>query len=299
MLISGFSYIRNGFQYDYPFLQSIQSILPICDEFVIAIGDSTDGTREAVAQLDPNKIKIIDTVWDDKLRQEGKIFAQQANIALDQISGEWGFHIQADEVIHEKDLPRIKENILKYKDNSRVEGFLLRFLNFCGDYYHIGTTRSWHRYEIRIIRNRGYVRSYRDSQGFRRFQSPESYTGGEEKGDKLKVIGLDIPVYHYSYVRSPKDMKKKSDYFQRFWHDDGWLDENIDNKRDEFEFSGELDIFDGEHPKIMDDCIKAVDWEFRYDSSRVKHTLKAKILGKIEKQTGWRIGEYKNYIRIG
>lgn len=41
--------------YDYPFREAIRSILPLCDEFVVAVGDSTDGTREAVLALDPQK----------------------------------------------------------------------------------------------------------------------------------------------------------------------------------------------------------------------------------------------------
>ena len=109
--ISGFSYIRNGFEFDYPFLESIQSILPICDEFIIAVGDSHDGTREAIEKLGSDKIKIIDTIWDENMRANGAIFAQQSNIALDHITGNWAFHIQADEVIHENDLPKIRQAI--------------------------------------------------------------------------------------------------------------------------------------------------------------------------------------------
>jgi len=118
MKISGFSYVRNGFEYGYPFIEAIQSVLPVCDEFVIAVGDSTDGTREAIAKLDPQKIKIIDTKWDMQLREGGKVFAQQANIALDNITGDWAFHIQADEVIHENDLQKIIAAI-KENDSKR------------------------------------------------------------------------------------------------------------------------------------------------------------------------------------
>src|SRR5450432_2784941 len=108
MKISGFSFVRNGFEYGVPFVEAFQSILPVCDEFIIAVGDSTDGTREAIKNMASEKIKIIDTVWDMNLRQGGKIFAQQSNLALDGITGDWAFHLQADEVIHEKDLPKIK-----------------------------------------------------------------------------------------------------------------------------------------------------------------------------------------------
>src|SRR5947207_7478123 len=132
MKISGFSYVKNGFTYGYPFIQSVQSVLPVCDEFIIAVGDSGDGTREALMALNSPKLRIIDTVWDEELRTSGKIFAQQTNIAFDQVEGDWAFHIQADEVIHENDLDKIRDAARKYLGEKRVEGFLFDFLHFYG-----------------------------------------------------------------------------------------------------------------------------------------------------------------------
>ncbi len=73
MLISGFTFIRNGNKLNYPFIESIRSILPICDEFVIAIGNSEDETKESILSIGSPKIRIIDTVWDETLREGGKI----------------------------------------------------------------------------------------------------------------------------------------------------------------------------------------------------------------------------------
>lgn len=295
MSLSSFSYIRNGFEYGYPFLESIQSILSICDEFVIAVGDSRDGTREAIENLKSPKIKIIDTVWDENLRKGGKIFAQQANIAADHISGDWGLHLQADEVIHENDLDKIREAILKYQEDKRVEGLLFKFINFWGNYDYIGTTRRWHRYEVRVIRNLKTIRAYKDSQGFRKYPSPGAYENNE-KGEKLRVKKVEVTIYHYNFVRNPELMKKKSDYFHRFWHDDDWLKENI-SREEEFDFDkiDELKLFKGTHPKVMQERIKQQKLEFEYDRSKARFSLKDKILYRIEKLTGRRIGEYKNY----
>jgi len=295
MILSGFSYIRNGFEYGYPFLESIQSILPICDEFVIAVGDSNGGTREAIENLKSPKIRIIDTVWDEGLREGGKIFAQQANIAADHISGDWGIHLQADEVIHENDLYKIRDAILRYHHDKRVEALLFKYLHFWGGYNYIGTTRRWHRYEVRVIRNIKTIRAYRDSQGFRRYSSQEAHEKNE-KGEKLKVKKVDVTIYHYNFVRDPKSMKKKANYFHRFWHDDDWLRKNI-LREEEFDFNDidELKLFKGTHPEIMHQRIKQQDWEFKFDKSKTNFTLKDKILYTIEKITGWRIGEYKNY----
>jgi hypothetical protein len=193
MKISGFSYVRNGFKYEYPFMQSIQSVLPICDEFVIAVGDSEDGTREAIEGIGSSKIKIVDTVWNEQLRTSGKIFSQQANIALKETTGDWAFHIQADEVIHEQDLNRIHERIIAADKDERIEGLLFNFLNFYGSYKYLNNSRYQHSKEIRIFRNNLNIYSYSDSQGFRKYPSYEDYLK-DHKGFKLNVRNTNIPV---------------------------------------------------------------------------------------------------------
>ena len=204
MKVSAFTYVRNGLHFDYPFIESIRSVLPIVDEFIVVIGDNFDGTREAVENIGDTKIKIIDTVWDDQLRSGGMIFAQQCNIGFDHTAKEadWLFHIQADELIHEKDIPVIEQAMQQNLANKNVEGFLFRFINFFGDYRHWGPSRRYHQNEIRIIRNDPHIRSYRDSQGFRQFDDPSKLW--EEKGHKLHVKKIDATIYHYSYVKNPK-----------------------------------------------------------------------------------------------
>lgn len=298
MKISGFTYIRNGLEYDYPFLESIRSVLPVCDEVIIAVGDSHDGTRQAIEKIGDPKIRIIDTVWDDKLRTGGKIFAQQANIALEQISGDWGVHLQADEVFHEKDLDTIRKAMEENYSNPNVEGLLFPFINFWGSYDYIRTTRWIHRYEIRAFKTNKTIRSYKDSQGFRKYLSLEAFKQGKP-GAKLRVKMIDAPVYHYNYVHHPEKMKKKSNYFNRFWHDDNWLDKKND-KQKHFEYNNvdKLEKFKGVHPEIIKERVQKQDWEFHYDPQKTKFSPKDAILYKIEKITGWRIGEYKNYKRI-
>lgn len=295
IFISGFTYIRNGFTFGYPFLESMQCILPLVDELVIAVGNSTDGTREAVAALHPTKIKIIDTVWDDNLREGGKIFAQQANIALDNCKGKWAFHIQADELIHEQDYDKVKQAISAADKDENIEGIVFDFLNFYGGYHHIGATRKWHRKEVRIIRNLPQIRSYRDSQGFRMYNSVEEWKNGA-KGRSLKVLYAPIPYFHYSYARKPQLMQKKNNYFNSFWHDDKWLDEN-NSKKQEYDYSivDAVKPFVGTHPKLMQKLVAAQDWEFVYNPKKAKFSLKDKLLFIVENLTGWRIGEYKNY----
>lgn len=298
MKVSAFTYVRNGLQYDYPFIESIQSILPIVDEFIVVIGDSTDGTREAVESLNNDKIKIVDTIWDDKLRTGGKIFAQQANIGLDNTSkdADWVFHIQADEVIHENDLSNIKNSMEQYLDQPKVEGLLFDFINFFGDYKHYAPSRRYHQKEIRIIRNNPHFRSYKDSQGFRSFNDPQKMW--EEKGRKLSVKKINAAVYHYSYVKDPKVQLKKHLVFGSRWHEnDEWMEEFMEKNKSGYDY-GKIDFlykFKETHPTVMQNRIQKQDWVFNYDPSKNDMSFKEKILKRLQDITGKQFFIYKNY----
>jgi glycosyltransferase involved in cell wall biosynthesis len=295
MKISAYTYVRNGLKMGYPFIESIKSILHIVHEYVIVLGDSDDGSREAILNLNSHKIKIVDTVWDMNFRVGGKLFAQQSNIGLDHVDGDWIVHLQADEVIHENNIEKLINAINAYDNVPKVEGLLFPFLNFRGDYHHIHTGRKSHRFEIRAFRRNKLIRAYKDSQGFRKFSSIDAYNQGE-KGKRLRVVKIDVPVFHYSYVRPPKLMIQKSKFFLRFYRDDEGVDKVFRNL-EEIDYSqvDKLSIFTGTHPKVMAEMISRKDWDFVYDPSKCNSSLRHKILNKIEDLTGYRIGEYKNY----
>lgn len=286
MKVTGFSFIRNGIKYDYPFVEAIKSILPICDEFVVAVGNSDDGTKEAVKAIDP-KIRIVETIWDDRLREGGKVLAVETNKAFQAIANDsdWCFYIQGDEVIHEKYLPAVKKAMLKYKDNKKVDGLLLDYLHFYGSYDYIGAANHWYRKEIRVIKNNKNIYSYRDAQGFRK-----------DDNKKLNVKPVKASMYHYGWVKEPKAMQGKQETFNKLWHSDDWLDKNV-AKADEFDYSiiGALNTFEGTHPEVMKKRITSKNWKFDYDISMNNFKFKDQIKNLIEKLTGHRLGEYKNY----
>lgn len=301
MKVSAFTYVRNGIQLDYPFIEAIKSVLPLVQECVVVIGDSTDGTKQAVESLNDNRIKIIDTVWDDNMRTGGLIFAQQANIGLDNVSkdADWLFHIQADEVIHEKDLPLIQKAMEENLQDKRVEGFLFKFLNFFGDYQYYAPSRRFHQHEIRIIRNNSHYRSYKDSQGFRWFTNPSGYL--KEKGKKLKVKAIDATIYHYSWVKPPKKQKEKHIAFgNRYNANDDWVKEYEKRFGNEYSYQeyDYLKFFKGTHPLLMQERIQKQSWKFNYAPKQNDMSLKEKVLKLLEDITGRQFFIYKNYKRI-
>ena len=143
MKVVGFTFIRNAVRFDYPIVEAIKSILPICDEFVVALGNSEDSTLELISSINSDKIRIINTVWDDSLREGGRVLADETNKAFAAISedADWAFYIQGDEVVHEDYLENIRQGMLKYKDDKRVEGLLLNYTHFYGSYDFIGNSR--------------------------------------------------------------------------------------------------------------------------------------------------------------
>lgn len=292
--ISGFSYVRNGFNYGVPFIQAINSILPICDEMVIAVGDSNDGTREALVALNNPKIKIIDTIWDDKLKEGGKIFAQQTNIALAATTGNWAFHIQADEVIHENDLTKIVEAIKREDKNYAIDGFILPFLHFWGDYNHIRNSRRVHKHEVRIFRKNNLIKSYKDSQGFRKYKTEEGYQNETEDGKKLVVKKIDAPVFHYNGVRTPRHMFEKIKNFEQ--HYGKQVDDPNENITYDLNYIDRVTTYNGSHPIVMQSLINNHTFNFVHDTSKAIWKKKDKLLQPIEDFLGFKFGEYKNYI---
>ncbi|TLY36235.1 MAG: glycosyltransferase, partial [Nitrospirae bacterium] len=124
MKVSGFTFCRNAVRYDYPLVESIRSILPIVDEFIVNVGRCDDGTLELVRSIGDPKIRMIESVWDETLRKDGLIYSQQTNIALAQCTGDWAFYLQADEVVHEDDLPAIRAAMHAHQGNPVVKGLI-------------------------------------------------------------------------------------------------------------------------------------------------------------------------------
>lgn len=292
MKIDGFTYVRNGFKMGYPFMASIQSVLPIVNKLIVVVGNSEDGTREAIANLKNEKIIIIDSIWEEEKRKNGSIFKEQANIGLAKVTGDWALHIQADEVLMENAKERIIEDIKKANEIEKVDGLLFPFYHFWGDYQHIRNTRRTHAFEIRAFKTGRNIQSYKDSQGFRKFPLATK----DEIGEKLNVLKITTPIYHYSYTRNPKLMNKKSNYFHRFWHSNEWLEKNTKELDFDFNEVDKLELFKASHPKYMKETISNQDWDFKYDPSKSNMSFKNKILYKFEKLFNYRLFEYKNYI---
>jgi glycosyltransferase involved in cell wall biosynthesis len=286
MKIAGFTIIKNAVTNDFPIVEAIRSLLPVVDEMIVLIGDSSDETTALIEAIGDAKIKIHHSVWNKNLRKGGAVLADETNKAFALISNEytWAFYIQGDEVVHEKYYPAIRTACERFASDTAVQGLLFKYKHFYGTYDYVGDSRKWYAHEIRIIRNNKSISAYRDAQGFRIGKA------------KLPVALIDASIYHYGWVKSPTQMRKKIKESSVYWNDDTEM-EKIKSSPDDYDFSGfdSLEKFTGTHPGVMLDRIQRQNWVIDLDLSQKKFSFKNKCLYLFEKLTGIRPFDFKNY----
>lgn len=263
MKISGFTIARNVRKYNYPILESIQSILPLCDEFIVNVGDSDDGTLDYIHSLKNNKIRIIENTWDSTLGKE--VLSHQTNLALKECRGDWAFYLQSDEVIHEHDLPRLKSLMQSKLKHDHIDALRFRWLHFYGSYHRYRIDRGWYQKQDRIIRNNDTIESFGDAYAFRR-----------KDGQDLKNFKTNCLLYHYGWVQ-PQDvmMQRRINASQI-----GFVTLNDHDHQDGFHY-GDLTRFPayfGSHPQVMAALVR-------------EHVLSQKDWKMIQQKYWW----YPNY----
>jgi hypothetical protein len=242
MKVSAFTFIRNGEMLGYPFIESIQSALPIVDEFVIAVGKSEDQTLERIRSIPSNKIRIIETEWNEVMQDRGFVYAQQKMIAQFNCTGDWAFYLEGDEVLHEKDLNTIRDTMQRHLNNPEVEALYFDYYHFYGKPDQLGI--AGYRRAPRIIRNS--IRNY----------SPDGLffvvMDKNKKGRYPRAAHAGCHMYHYGHVRKVSRNDAKIKQVSRYWGS-----ENPDSFSSYGNIDlGELRTFTTNHPAIMDNWIK-------------------------------------------
>ncbi|MEC8511049.1 MAG: hypothetical protein VX015_02810 [Planctomycetota bacterium] len=264
MRLSGFTFLRNGAKLHYPIIESIRSALPLVDEFVIALGDSDpdDDTAERIAAIGSDKVVTFDTVWDLERYPRGTEHAHQTDLAKERCSGDWLIYLQGDEVLHEEDLEVIRASCERWLDDERVEGMLFDYLHFWGDYDHAHDSHSWYKQEVRIVRNRPEIHSFRSAQSFRRIPDFDGVSYRDKEGtEKITVVHSGARIFHYGWVRPPAAMQKKRAYFTRNHHGEA-AERAVAAEADRFDYGPLCRVprYEGTHPEVMAERIAALDW---------------------------------------
>lgn len=251
MKVSGFTIVRNGVKYFYPFKEAILSILPMCDELIINVGVSEDKTLEIVKSINSKKIKIIEREWDMSLRESGMLLSVETNHALEECSGDWCFYIQADEVLHEKYIPVVQSEMTKHFKNPGAEGLRFKYKHFYGSYdYYQDNYRNWYIRESRVIKRNPDIVSWGDAMDFR-----------HKDGSKIKSININAEIYHYGYVRPPDTLLRKRIDFHKLYGSDEEVVKFADSVQT-YDDLGNLKKFEDSHPVVMQNRINMSNWDF-------------------------------------
>jgi glycosyltransferase involved in cell wall biosynthesis len=284
--ISGFTFLRNGQKLGYPFVESIRSVLPLVDEFVVALGPCDDDTEKMLRDIGDTKIKIINTQWNEHIRNDysfkGFTYGQQKSIALFNCTGDWALYLEADEVIHENDLPKIRAAMEKHLDDPRVEAIAFDYLHFYGNANTYAWSPRWYRSEVRILRNT--IPAW-GPKGLYFIVMDDS-----KRGRYPRAAHSGATIYHYGWVRNEAQMKMKSDAVKKLGRDTTAMTgySQVD--------PATLKLFTGAHPKVMQDWLPKAEGVFQADPNYKLNTREKKhrVMLKLEKWFGVRFNK-KHY----
>jgi hypothetical protein len=287
MKVSGFTFLRNGQKLGYPFVESIRSVLPIVDEFIIALGPCDDDTERLVREIGDPKIRIIPTQWNERIRSDyslkGFIYGQQKTIALFNCTGDWAFYLEGDELVHEQDLPKIRGAMERCLADERVEALAFDYIHFYGNANTYAWSPRWYRSEVRIVRNT--IPVWGPKGLF--FVVPDSHATGHYP----RAAHTGASIYHYGWVRSETQMNLKSAAVHKYW--DARPEPAADYSKID---AATLKLFTGTHPRVIQGWLPPAAGIFQADphyrlSSREK---KHRVMLKLEQWFGFRFNK-KHY----
>jgi len=274
MKVSAFTFIKNGQILGYPFVESIQSILQIVDEFVINVGESEDDTLLLIKSIPSQKIRIIKSKWNDTMQDRGYVYGQQKMVAQFNCTGDWAFYIEGDEVYHENELEQIKESMTIHLDDPNVEALAFDFYHFYGNANSYLDSPGWYRSEVRIIKNS--VRSYAPDGLF------WLVLNSNKQGRYPRAKHTGVSCYHYGWLRSQEQMNLKSEKVQKYWAKDpvkvdySQMDQSI------------IKEFQGSHPEIITEWLPKESGLYKVDPNYkpTKKQKKHRMMIKFEKLFG-------------
>ena len=288
-MISGFTIVRNAVRLDYPIVPAIRSILDVCDEVVVNVGRSDDGTRDLVAGVGDPRVRILTSEWD--FSRGSGVLAFETNRVMAACRGSWGVYIQADEVLHESGAMLLRQRLKEWDPDPRVEGLLVDYLHFYGDFDTIATDRHWYRREVRAVRLGRDIRSYQDAQGFR--------VGPALRRVRARPTGARM--FHYGWARPPHSRRQKLVASQEVFPEQldriaAWAEQET------LYWTPLLRRFSGSHPAFVQAWIAsrrpaAGGRAVGPRRLRLAH-LRLYLSDWVERLTGARLFEYRNYVEI-
>lgn len=288
MRIVGFTLVSQAVLLDFPIVPAIQSLLEVCDDVVVNVGPAEDGTLDLLASVRDRRMRIVRGEWDAS--QGGRMLAVETNRALAEVTGDWAIYLQADEVLHEADTPRLRECFSEATNDPAIQGLLFDYLHFYGSFHRLATNRTWIRREVRAIRPGSSVRSFAEAQGFRVLPG----------GHRVPARGTGCRVFHYGWARPIAALNTKRQVDHALYHS---TDGRPMRPRIPDRLSGQigLAVYTGTHPAVAKPWIAEREGLLPVDVQPVRwnaRQVQIAVLHGLERLTGWRPFEFRNYTPV-
>jgi glycosyltransferase involved in cell wall biosynthesis len=118
-MISGMMNVSKGNEYCYPYIESIKSFLPICDEIVVVVDPySNDGTEETIRENYDERVRVVSMPFN--LAEWGRIsWGLQKTCGYQACRGDCVVMFDADGILHEKDIDLAKKKIEEFMSQTQ------------------------------------------------------------------------------------------------------------------------------------------------------------------------------------
>ena len=287
MKISGFTFVRDGLRLGYPFVESIRSLLPLCDEIIVNVPRSTDDTLQAVKNIGDAKIRIIESAWDDNEKMGDPIMRRHTDLPLEQCTGDWCVYIQADEVLHEDSIPAMKAAMQRELNNAAVQGLLVNYTHFYGSYWTHVYSFGWYYKEVRIIRRDPKIRASGGAQGFRTTDN-----------EKLWVKDSGGSYFHYGYALEPGQARIKIGNLKDVYGSKAETEANAKRPARYYDDDQKVKRFTGTHPATMRETVAGAKWTYESRNPLIRFRSEyfwEDVALIVKRCTGLTLGVHKNY----
>lgn len=287
MKISGFTFVRNGLTLGYPFVPSIRSLLPLCDEVIVNVPQSTDDTLAAVRAIGDPKIRVVETAWDETQRRAGLALSHHTNLALAECTGDWCVYIQADEVLHEDSVPAMRTAMQRTDAEPSVQGLLVNYTHFYGSYWTCVYSFGWYYREVRVVRRDPRIRSVGDAQGFR-----------YKDGEKLQVKDSAGRYFHYGFALEPSVMHRKKENLVSLYGKDPDRQGRPNRPPSFYDDDQKVRPFKGTHPVAMRELVAASTLTYKSRNPLLRFRRNyfwEDVALLIQRCTGITLGVHRNY----
>jgi glycosyltransferase involved in cell wall biosynthesis len=241
MKLSIYTFVKDGLYFDFHVEAMLRHHLPLADEIIVNEGYSSDGTYEAIRDIDP-KIKVHRFHWD---RSDPNGWHRKfKNQARELCTGDWCILLDCDEFIPEWEFDRIR-SFMETADQPLARS---RYVHFYANYkVYIAKQRPiLPTNGVRFHRNRPDIEVWGDGAN----------VGVVGRHDDASLLADDtFDVHHFGCVRNPARLRQKW-RIQAKQHDEkrprwdklpGFLFDMMPYKWDDADFVNDLDIYPGPH----------------------------------------------------